>query len=91
MSLGKNDIVKNIAVEAQISKSISKEFLNKFLDCIKKNSKSSTVKLSNFGSFYTHVTPKRLGRNPITKEEFLIKPRHKILYKTSSKVRNILN
>ena len=46
MSLGKKDIVKNIAVEAQISKSISKEFLNKFLDYIKKNSKKEIVILA---------------------------------------------
>ena len=46
-----------------------------FVDLLKKNSKQKIVKVSNFGTFYTKNTPQRLGRNPKTKEEFIISKR----------------
>ena len=90
MSLGKKDIVKNISSEAFLSKSDSKELLESFLNFIKNNS-SSNIKISNFGTFYNHKAPKRIGRNPKTKEEFIISKREKLLFKASSVVKNTMN
>tara|TARA_B100002051_G_scaffold107612_1_gene102660 strand:- start:1157 stop:1429 length:273 start_codon:yes stop_codon:yes gene_type:complete len=90
LSLGKKDIVKNISSEAFLSKSDSKDLLESFLDFIKKNS-SNSVKILNFGTFYNHKSPKRIGRNPKTREEFIISKREKIVFKASSVVKNILN
>ena len=91
MSLGKKDIIINIASKAHISLSTSKHLLNSVIELIKYHSKSKTVKIAGFGSFQTHMTPKRLGRNPKTKEDFIITERSKLSLKSSKNIKNILN
>tara|TARA_B100000900_G_scaffold196648_1_gene166417 strand:- start:634 stop:909 length:276 start_codon:yes stop_codon:yes gene_type:complete len=91
MSLGKRDISKNISTKTQISSEDSLKILNKFIDVIRLESKKKPVKLSKFGTFFIHYSPKRLGRNPKTKEEFLISKRSKLSLKISSTIRNFLN
>ena len=91
MSFGKKDICNNISSKALISKDKSKEFLIDFLNLVTSKSKSRKVKISNFGTFYTKNTPQRLGRNPKTKEEFIISKRSKLFFKPSNKIRSIIN
>jgi len=91
MSFGKKDICNNISSKALISKDKSKEILRNFLNLVTSKSKSRIVKISNFGTFYTKNTPQRLGRNPKTKEEFVISKRSKLFFKPSNKIRNIIN
>jgi integration host factor subunit alpha len=91
MSLGKSHIVKNITTKAHISRLDSNLLLNSFLDIIKKKSSSNIVKITNFGSFNIYITPTRIGRNPKTKEEFVILKKLKLAFKTSKKIKNIFN
>jgi len=91
MSFGKKDICNNISSKALISKDKSKEILRNFLNLVTSKSKSRIVKISNFGTFYTKNTPQRLGRNPKTKEEFIISKRSKLFFKPSNKIRSIIN
>jgi integration host factor subunit alpha len=91
MSLGKKDIVKNISSKAQISSKISQKLLKSFLNLVTSNSKTQSVKISNFGTFYYHRTPKRKGRNPKTKEEFVINPRFKLSLKPSPNIKKLIN
>ena len=91
MSFGKKDICNNISSKALISKDTSKEFFTNFLNIVTLKSKSKIVKISNFGTFYTKNTPQRLGRNPKTKEEFVISKRSKLFFKPSNKIRSIIN
>ncbi len=91
MSICKKDISRNISSKIKISSSLSSDILEIFIDLIKSNSKSKVVKFSKFGSFYLKTTPSRNGRNPKTKEEFLIPERSKLNFKSSNKVRAILN
>ena len=91
MSLGKKDIVKNISSKAQIPNKISQKFLKSILHLITSKSKTHSVKISNFGTFYYHQTPKRIGRNPKTKEEFVINPRFKLSFKPSGNIKNLIN
>jgi len=91
MSFGKKDICNNISSKALISKDKSKEFLRNFLNLVTSKSKSKKVKISNFGTFYTKNTPQRFGRNPKTKEEFVISKRSKLFFKPSNKIRSIIN
>ncbi len=90
MSLGKKDIVNNISSETFLHKSVSKSILESLLNIIKEN-KSKKIKISNFGTFFTHESPERIGRNPKTKQEFTIPKTRKLTFKPSSKVRNDLN
>ena len=91
MSLAKKDIVINISNKAQISKALSKRFLDSFISIIKSKSISNKVKIFNFGTFHYKKTPSRLGRNPKNKKSFPISERLKLNYSSSDKVRNILN
>ena len=69
----------------------SLKFTNVFINIIKKNSWKYKIKIHDFGTFYIHKSPKRLGRNPITKESYIIPPRGKLSFKASKKIKNILN
>ena len=90
MGFGKKDSVKNISSKALISSKSSSLVLESFLGFIKQN-KRRHIKISNFGTFYLHKTPARLGRNPKTKEEFKILPSEKLAFKASNKVKSFFN
>jgi len=91
MSLGKRDIVKNISAEAHLTNLISSEILNCFISLIKSNSLNKTIKISNFGSFYYKKTPKRVGRNPKTKEEAIIDARRVVSFRASKELKRRIN
>ena len=91
MSFGKKDVVEDIKSKAHISQDKSKKLFEEFLYLITTTSKTRIVKISNFGSFYFKNTPERLGRNPKTKEEFIISKRSKLFFKPSHKIRRIIN
>jgi integration host factor subunit alpha len=90
VSLVKKNIYTNISKEAQIPLSVSKNILNSFLTIIKSHS-TKTIKLSNFGVFYYHKSPVRFGRNPKTKELYKISARQKLNFRSSNKVKKIIN
>ena len=90
MGLGKKDIVYNISSDTHLSLKASSSILESFLRILKLN-KTKTVKISNFGTFILHESPKRIGRNPITMDEFEIKAHKKISFKASNKVKSIIN
>ena len=87
----KSTISKNISKELNISNKLSLEFFNSFVECIKLQSMHKVVKLSGFGTFMIHKSPQRIGRNPKTKESYIIKPRKKIIFKASQTIKKIIN
>ena len=91
MKLTKIKIIKKISSSIGINRKISSNFLNEFLFIIKENVKHSNVKIGGFGTFYIHKTPKRIGRNPKTKESYIIYPSEKVNFKASIKVKEDLN
>ena len=91
MSISKKDISSNISSKIKTSSSLSLDILDIFIDLIKNNSKDKVVKFAKFGSFYRKTTPSRNGRNPKTKEEFLITERSKLNFKSSNIVKANLN
>ena len=58
---------------------------------IKNKSKLRIVKLSSFGSFSFKKTPKRLGRNPKTKDSYIIPEINKLNFKPSNKIKEKIN
>ena len=87
----KKCISKNIASELGIPFEKSSDIVSSFINIIKKNSSDKTIKLSGFGSFFYHQTPKRVGRNPKTKESYIIEPIKKLNFRASNILRKILN
>jgi len=91
MSVTKAAIVKNISHKAKINSYESARLINLFLALTVNEVKSKQVKISGFGTFSNKLTEKRVGRNPKTKESYIIKPRRKVIFKTSNKIKNLFN
>ena len=91
MPITKRDIARSISEKSNINKIQSSKILECFLDVIKKNSSDKHIKISGFGTFYYKKTQKRVGRNPKTKESYIITPRKKLHLNTSNGVRKLLN
>ena len=91
MSFSKKDIAKNISSSINQSEAESKLLLNSFINIIKTKSKKSSLKIASFGSFSTKKSPQRIGRNPRTKQEFIISERSKLKFSASNKLRNLIN
>ena len=87
----KKNLSKKVANELNISFNESHAITNGFINIIKTAAKTKLVKIAGFGTFYSHKTPKRIGRNPKTKDSYIIQPRIKINFKPSNKVRGTLN
>ena len=91
MSLVKKDIVKNISIKAHIPLSYSHNLTDSFFYLLKFHSNNKHINIPNFGSFYRKVSPDRVGRNPKTKEEFLISSRSKLSFSPSNNIKKIIN
>ena len=91
MNFIKTDIVKGISKKSSVSIADAKNILESLLSLIKSKSKTGSVKVSSFGSFNFKNTPKRLGRNPKTKDLYIIPERSKLNFKPSNKIKENLN
>ena len=92
MTLTKQDLAKKISYEMPLTSHTSLKFINNFIFLLKENiNQKNHVKIANIGSFVIKRSPKRLGRNPKTKESYIIKPRFRVVLLNSKKVRSILN
>jgi len=91
MNFNKINIIKNISKKSLVSSGDAKSILESFLSLIKNKSKSRLVKLAGFGSFSFKKTPKRLGRNPKTKDSYIIPQLNKLNFKPSNKIKENIN
>jgi len=91
MSLTKNNIINNLKKNSSLSVIEASSIFESFLSVIKSKSKSKSVKLSGFGTFSFKKTPKRAGRNPKTKDSYIIPELYKLNFKPSSKVKEQIN
>lgn len=87
----KLSISKKVSKKLNLSLIESKSITNYFLKLISSSAKYKKVKISGFGSFALMHSPEREGRNPKTKESYIIHARKKIIFKASNKVKKILN
>ena len=67
---------------------IVKDLINEIIEGLIKN---QIVKIHNFGTFKLKHKNERIGRNPKTKEDVMIKPRNVISFIPSKKIINLLN
>mgnify|MGYP001178788697 CR=1 FL=1 len=87
----KASISKVLSENLGITLAESSLITNSFLKIIKNNSFQKRIKLSGFGTFFVHRSPKRMGRNPKTKESYIISPRVKVNFRASRKAQEVLN
>ena len=91
MNLCKTNIIKNISKQSLVSSSDATSILESFLLLIKNKAKLKSVKLTRFGSFSFKKTTKRLGRNPKTKDSYIIPVINKLNFKPSNKIKENIN
>ena len=79
----KAELVEKMAKDAGISKVAAKAALESFLDSVKKGlkKKNSRVTLVGFGTFKNVYRKTRMGRNPQTGKNIIIKGRNVVIFK----------
>ena len=82
----KDNIVKNLSLKTGFSNRFSKKIIDDLIDILIKNIKSGKLNLKNIGSFELMDKNSRVGRNPKTKEEFIISARKSVKFKSSKKI-----
>ena len=88
----REDISDSLHAEFGLTKKDCMLFVNDILDIIIDGLKNyGFVKIHNFGTFIIKRKKSRLGRNPKTKEEIMIKERNVLLFKPSKNVLNYIN
>ena len=85
-SFKKIDLSKKISKELGLPVLFSKKITEDLIKIFSYKIKYNSLSLKNFGTFKLNEKRERLGRNPKTKEEFLIKKRKSISFKVSKKL-----
>ena len=92
MTVTKKIIAHSISKNLGISDDDAKSILNKFYKLILlKSDEGASVKIAKFGFFKLKRTKKRLGRNPLSKKEYIIKPTNKLFFSPSKKIKVTFN
>jgi integration host factor subunit alpha len=90
-NLTRIDIIKNISKKTGFSNLIAKKILNDFIFLLSQNIKKDILILKNIGTFKIIHKKDRPGRNPKTKEKFIISARNTVSFIVSKKLSDNLN
>ena len=86
----KKNLISNLSKKTGYSINFSKKLVNDLLEILVENISKGNLNLKNIGSFNL-INKKRIGRNPKTKEEFIIRARKSISFSLSKKISDELN
>mgnify|MGYP001185218087 CR=1 FL=1 len=87
----KNNFINELSKKTGFSKSISKKIINDLLEILIMNISTGKFVLKNIGTFKLLKKKERVGRNPKTKEEFIIKSRKSLTFIVSKHLSSLLN
>ena len=90
-NLTKDIIAREINKKIGYSKNYSKKILSIILECMAQQIKKSDLNFKNFGVFKKIFKRERIGRNPKTKEEYIIKSRKVLKFVPSKKLIKYIN
>lgn len=85
-SVTKANLINDLSAYTGLSLNLSKKIINDLIEIIIKNIKKGNLNIKNVGSFKLIKKKERVGRNPKTKEEFIIHSRMSISFKPSKKI-----
>lgn len=90
--MNKTDLVKKMAVAANISQADAKKALDAALESIKETLVAGDkVALIGFGTFSVNERPAREGINPATKQKITIAAKKVAKFKAGAEITNALN
>ncbi len=87
----KIDLINNLSRELGFSSNYSKRIINELIVIIIQNIKKGDLILKNLGTFKIRKKKERVGRNPKTKEKFIISERNSVIFIPSKKIIDKLN
>ena len=90
-NITKIDIAKELSKKTGYSLELSKILINNLLIVLISAIKKNKLNLKNIGTFRLINKSERIGRNPITKENFVITSRKSISFITSKKLLSVVN
>ena len=85
-NLTKVDIIRELSKKTGFSINFSKKLINNLIDILVNQIKSGQLSLKNLGTFKIINKNQRIGRNPKTKEKFIIEKRKSVRFKSSQKI-----
>jgi len=90
-NITKIDIAKELSIKTGYSLELSKILINNLLIVLISSIKKNKLNLKNIGTFRLINKLERMGRNPITKENFVITSRKSISFIASKKLLSVVN
>ena len=85
-------IAEKISNKTGKSKKESQKILETLIEIMKRNLESGNdILIARFGKFYVTDKQARRGRNPRTGAHLVIKPRKRVMFKRSRKLKKMLN
>ncbi len=90
-NITKVDFSKKLSKKFGFSISFSKKIVDDLLVIFSEVISTSDLNLTNFGSFKLLLKKERKGRNPKTKQEFIIAEQKSISFKASKKLIKVIN
>ena len=90
-NITKIDIAKELSKKTGYSLELSKILINNLLIVLISAIKKNKLNLKNIGTFRLINKSERIGRNPITKENFVITSRKSISFISSKKLLRVVN
>jgi nucleoid DNA-binding protein len=90
-NLNKIDLIIALSKKTGFSSNLSKQLVNNLIEIIIQNIREGNLNLKHLGTFKTIFKKERIGRNPKTKEEFVISSRKSISFTPSKKISEDLN
>ncbi len=90
-NISKKVIINNLSNKTGFSNNFSKKLINDFILVLITHIKKKKLNLKNVGTFKLIEKKERLGRNPKTKEQFIICSRKSVSFTASKNLLLILN
>tara|TARA_B100000902_G_C26592214_1_gene566396 strand:+ start:66 stop:353 length:288 start_codon:yes stop_codon:yes gene_type:complete len=87
----KADLIINLNKNSGFSLNFSKKLINDLINILVQNIKLGNLTVKNLGTFKILNKKKRPGRNPKTKENFIISARKTVKFVSSQKLLKSLN
>ncbi len=92
MSLTKEKIINDIYNHIGLSKTQSRDAVERLFEIIKQTlEEGEDLLISGFGKFVIKEKAERRGRNPQTTEDLRLRARRVVVFKTSGVLRNKIN
>ena len=85
-NITKFDLISELKRKTGYPSGFSKKIINELLEILIKEIISGNLNLKNIGTFKIIHKNQRIGRNPKTKEQFIISPRKVISFTPSKKL-----